>query len=279
MPSIFGEYDYLDLLQEILNNGEVREDRTGVGTKSIFGVSIYYDLKDKFPLFTSKRIYLPAVVHELIWLLSGSINIKYLQDNNIRIWNEWADKNGDLGPVYGYQWRYFPKMYNAGSQLLVDGYVDQIKELQDGLKNNPYSRRHILTAWNPGMIHDMALPPCHAFVQFYVHNDKTLDCILHQRSGDMFLGVPFNVASYSLLTHMLAKVCGLKPGRFIHNIGDAHIYTNHESQVMEQLDRSVPDHPKLLDLPMRDNVWEYTYEDIQFEGYNPHPTISAPVAV
>ena len=258
---------YSLLLEEILDCGTHKEDRTGTGTISTFGVQETYDLNCGFPLLTTKKIYTKAVVHELLWFLRGDTNTQYLVDNGVTIWDEWADDDGNLGPVYGKQWRDW-------------GGIDQISSVIQQIKENPDSRRLIVSAWNVGEIDDMALPPCHAFFQFYVVDGK-LSCQLYQRSADMFLGVPFNIASYSLLTHMVAQVCGLGVGKFVHTIGDAHIYKNHVSQVEEQLLRSRYKYssPTLWLNPDVDNIFDFTYNDIRFDNYQSFPTISAPVAV
>ena len=261
---------YLDLLQDIMDNGAVREDRTGVGTKSVFGRQMRFDLGEGFPLLTTKKVHLKSIIHELLWFIAGDTNVKYLQDNGVRIWNEWADENGDLGPVYGHQWRAFPKP-GGGS-------VDQLQQVIDQLKANPDSRRMIVCAWNPGEIEQMALPPCHCLFQFYVA-DGRLSCQLYQRSADMFLGVPFNIASYSLLTMMLAQVCGLEPGEFIHTTGDTHIYLNHFDQVREQLSREPRALPRMVLNPSVKSLYDFRYEDFTLENYDPWPAIKAQVAV
>ncbi len=256
---------YKDLLEYVLTNGIKKEDRTGTGTISVFGYQTRYDLRKGFPLLTTKKVHFKSVVHELLWFLSGDTNVKYLQDNGVRIWNEWVKENGDLGPIYSKQWRDF-------------GGVDQISEVIEQIKSNPDSRRLIVSAWNPPEIPDMALPPCHTFFQFYVANGE-LSCQLYQRSADIFLGVPFNIASYALLTHMMAQVCGLKVGEFIHTLGDAHIYVNHLDQVKEQLSREVRELPKLVLNKNITNILDFKYEDISVEGYDPHPLIKGVVAV
>lgn len=261
---------YLDLLQEIMEQGAVREDRTGVGTKSVFGRQMHFDLSQGFPLLTTKKLHLKSIIYELLWFISGDTNVKYLQEHGVRIWNEWADENGDLGPVYGHQWRAFPKP-DGGS-------VDQLQDVVDQLRHNPDSRRMIVCAWNPGEIDKMALPPCHCLFQFYVANGK-LSCQLYQRSADMFLGVPFNIASYSLLTMMLAQVCGLEPGEFIHTTGDTHIYLNHFDQVREQLSREPRALPTMRLNPDVKSIYDFKYEDFTLEGYDPWPSIKAEVAV
>ncbi len=295
---------YLDLLQHVLKNGVKREDRTGVGTIGTFGYQMRFDLSENFPLLTTKKVFTRGIIHELLWFIKGETNIKYLVDNNVRIWNEWpfqhylkeqgledkypkysdtwsekmqefvekiktdndfAQKWGDLGPVYGKQWRDF------------NG-VDQIKNLIEGINNEPHSRRHIISAWNPVDVPKMALPPCHCLFQFYVSEGK-LSCQLYQRSCDIFLGVPFNIASYSLFTMMVAQVCGLKPGEFVHTLGDAHIYLNHLDQVKEQLSREPKSLPTMKINPAKKDIFSFTIDDFELEGYDPHPTIKAPIAV
>lgn len=261
---------YLDLLREIRDNGVTKTDRTGVGTKSIFGHQMRFNLQDGFPLLTTKKVFLKGIIYELLWFLKGDTNIKFLTDNNVHIWDEWADENGDLGYVYGKQWR---------SWEATDGRViDQISQVVDLIKNHPDSRRILVTAWNPAEIDKMALPPCHCLFQFYVADGK-LSCQLYQRSADAFLGVPFNIASYALLTMMLAQVCGLEPGEFIHTTGDTHIYLNHLEQVNEQLSREPRPLPKMIINPDVKSIFDFKYEDFQLEGYNPYPAIKAPVAV
>ena len=261
---------YLDLLREIRDNGVTKTDRTGVGTKSIFGHQMRFNLQDGFPLLTTKKVFLKGIIYELLWFLKGDTNIKFLTDNNVHIWDEWADENGDLGYVYGKQWR---------SWEATDGRViDQISQVVDLIKNHPDSRRILVTAWNPAEIDKMALPPCHCLFQFYVADGK-LSCQLYQRSADTFLGVPFNIASYALLTMMLAQVCGLEPGEFIHTTGDTHIYLNHLDQVNEQLSREPRPLPKMIINPDVKSIFDFKYEDFQLEGYDPYPAIKAPVAV
>lgn len=261
---------YLTVLKDIKETGDFKEDRTGTGTKSKFGLQMRFDLSKGFPLMTTKKMFWKGIVYELLWFLKGDTNIKFLTDNGVHIWDEWADENGDLGFVYGKQWR---------SWETTDGrVVDQIANVVNLLKNNPDSRRIIVSAWNPGEIEQMALPPCHCLFQFYVVNGK-LSCQLYQRSADMFLGVPFNIASYALLTMMLAQVCGLEPGEFIHTIGDAHIYINHLVQVDEQLSRDPRPLPRVWLNPAVKDIFDFTYEDIHLEDYNPWPAIKAPVAV
>lgn len=260
---------YEDLLAKVRYLGEAKEDRTGTGTLSLFGAQMRFNLQDGFPLITTKKIYTKAVVHELLWLLSGDTNIKYLTDNDVHIWDEWADENGDLGPVYGQQWRSWQTQHGS--------IIDQISNVVESIKTNPDSRRHIVSAWNPADVDDMALPPCHTLFQFYVANGK-LSCQLYQRSGDMFLGIPFNIASYSLLTHMVAQQTGLEVGDFVHTIGDAHIYTNHIPQVDRQLGRMSYEFPE-LDLTKAKDIFSYTYDDIEFKHYRHHPALKAEVAV
>ena len=261
---------YLDLLREIRDNGVTKTDRTGVGTKSIFGHQMRFNLQDGFPLLTTKKVFLKGIIYELLWFLKGDTNIKFLTDHNVHIWDEWADENGDLGYVYGKQWR---------SWETTDGRViDQISQVVDLIKNHPDSRRILVTAWNPAEIDKMALPPCHCLFQFYVADGK-LSCQLYQRSADTFLGVPFNIASYALLTMMLAQVCGLKPGEFIHTTGDTHIYLNHLNQVNEQLSREPRPLPKMIINPDVKSIFDFKYEDFKLEGYDPYPAIKAPVAI
>lgn len=259
---------YLDLLQDILDNGQDANNRTGVYARKVFGRQMHFDLNQGFPLVTTKKVYLRAIIHELIWLLSGNTNIKYLHDNNVTIWDEWADENGDLGPVYGHQWR------NFNSQG-----IDQIKDVIERIKKNPQDRRLIVTAWNPAQIDQMALPPCHCFFQFDVTPDGKLNCQLYQRSCDMFLGVPFNIASYSLLTMMVAQVCGLRPGEFIHTLGNAHIYSNHFEQVKLQLTRKPYPLPEMKINPEVKNIDDFRFEDFELVNYQCHPAIKGDVAV
>lgn len=261
---------YLDLMQKILDEGVEKSDRTGTGTKSIFGHQMHFDLSEGFPLVTTKKIHLKSIIHELIWFLKGSTNIKYLKENGVSIWDEWADENGELGPVYGAQWRSWP---NPGKEP-----IDQIRNLIDGLKNDPDSRRHIVSGWNPILINQMALPPCHTLFQFYVANGN-LSCQLYQRSADVFLGVPFNIASYALLTHMVAQVCELKPYRFVHTLGDAHLYLNHLDQANLQLTRDPKSLPRLKLNKEVKEISDFKYEDIEILDYEFHPLISAPIAV
>jgi thymidylate synthase len=261
---------YLDLLNHVYKNGTKKEDRTGTGTVSVFGHQMRFDLSNNFPLLTTKKIHLKSVIHELLWFLKGSTNIKYLKDNGVSIWDEWADKNGDLGPVYGSQWRSWKAHNNVT--------IDQIEKLLIDIKNNPDSRRLIVSAWNVGEIEKMKLPPCHCFFQFYVANNK-LSCQLYQRSADIFLGVPFNIASYALLTLMIAQVTNLEPGEFIHTLGDAHIYLNHFDQVKEQLSREPKTLPQMKLNSRISNIFDFSFDDFQLTGYDPHPSIKAPVAI
>ncbi len=271
---------YLDLVKHIQQHGVEKTDRTGTGTKSVFGYQMRFDLSEGFPLVTTKKIHVKSVIFELLWFLKGDTNVGYLTENGVRIWNEWADENGNLGPVYGHQWRNWN-----------DEGIDQIKEVISSLKNNPDSRRMLVTAWNPGVLPDtkvsfsenvannkVALPPCHAFFQFYVAEGK-LSCQLYQRSADVFLGVPFNIASYALLTLMMAQVCGLEPGDFVHTFGDAHIYSNHKDQIEEQLGRDTKTLPKMILNPEIKDILDFKYEDFDLIGYDPHPLIKGKVAV
>ena len=261
---------YLDLLDTILNHGVKKTDRTGTGTISYFGYQMRFDLADGFPLLTTKKVHLKSIIYELLWFLNGDTNVKYLQDHGVRIWNEWADPNGDLGPIYGYQWRHW---------RTPDGKeIDQIANIVNALKNNPDSRRHIVSAWNPADVDDMALPPCHTMFQFYVA-DGRLSCQLYQRSGDSFLGVPFNIASYALLTMMMAQVCGYKPGVFVHTLGDAHIYLNHLEQVNTQLQRTPYPLPTMRINPDVKDIFSFQYEDFTLENYQCHPTIKGVISV
>lgn len=261
---------YLDLMQHVKTNGTKKMDRTGTGTLSVFGHQMRFDLSQGFPVVTTKKLHLRSIIHELLWFLKGDTNIKYLHDNKVTIWDEWADENGNLGPVYGYQWRSWPS---------PDGkHIDQISQLIDQIKNNPDSRRLIVSAWNVGEIENMALPPCHAFFQFYVANGK-LSCQLYQRSADIFLGVPFNIASYALLTLMIAQVTKLEPGEFIHTLGDAHLYLNHLEQTEEQLTRNPYPLPVMKLNPEIKTIFDFTYDDFELEGYQSHSHIKAPVAV
>ena len=271
---------YIDLVNTVLENGAEKGDRTGTGTKSIFGYQMRFNLSKGFPLVTTKKIHIKSVIHELLWFIKGETNIKYLSDNGVRIWNEWADKNGNLGPVYGYQWR------NWNNEN-----IDQLSDVINTLKTNPNSRRMLISAWNPSVLPDTsksfnenvangkaALPPCHSFFQFYVANNK-LSCQLYQRSADIFLGVPFNIASYALLTEMLAQVCGFKAGEFIHTLGDAHIYNNHVEQIRLQLSRTPKPLPKLKLNPKIQNLFDFKYEDVEILNYDPHPAIKGLVSV
>ena len=261
---------YLTLLEHVKQNGQKKEDRTGTGTMSVFGYQMRFNLNESFPLLTTKKVHLKSVIYELLWFLSGDTNIKYLKDNGVSIWDEWADENGNLGPVYGHQWRSWPT--SEGKE------IDQISNLINQIKKTPDSRRLIVSAWNVGEINKMKLPPCHCFFQFYVA-DGRLSCQLYQRSADIFLGVPFNIASYALLTQMIAHVCGLECGEFIHTLGDAHIYTNHIDQVNEQLGRKPKKLPQIKINPSVKNIFDFKYEDFSLEGYDPYPLIKAPVAV
>ena len=261
---------YLNLLKHVKDVGFKKEDRTGTGTLSVFGYQMRFNLSDGFPILTTKKIHLKSVIHELLWFLSGNTNIEYLKENNVTIWDEWADENGNLGPVYGHQWR---------SWDAADGSsVDQIADLIDLIKTNPDSRRLIVSAWNVGEIAKMKLPPCHAFFQFYVANNR-LSCQLYQRSADIFLGVPFNISSYALLTMMIAQVCDLKLGDFVHTLGDAHIYLNHMDQVNEQLERSPKTLPNMKINPLVKDIFNFKYDDFELVDYDPYPLIKAPVAV
>ena len=261
---------YLDLLQHVLDHGVLKEDRTGTGTHSVFGYQMRFDLQNGFPLLTTKKLHLKSIIHGLLWFLKGDTNVKYLQANGVRIWNEWADENGDLGHIYGYQWRSWPD-YDGG-------HIDQIKEAIDTIQNNPDSRRIIVSAWNVADLPQMNLPPCHAFFQFYVANGK-LSLQLYQRSADIFLGVPFNIASYALLLMMVAQVTGLEAGDFVHTLGDAHIYNNHIEQVREQLSREPRALPTMKLNPNVKSIFDFKYEDFELTDYNPHPHIAGKVAV
>ncbi|MBT2285614.1 thymidylate synthase [Paenibacillus polymyxa] len=262
--------NYLDLLQDILNNGVHKGDRTGTGTQSVFGRQLRYDLSEGFPLVTTKRIHLKSVIHELLWFLSGDTNISYLKENGVKIWDDWADENGDLGPVYGSQWRTWEAPNGEK--------IDQIAAVIDSIKNNPDSRRHLVSAWNVAEINNMKLPPCHFAFQFYVAEGK-LSCMLTMRSVDTFLGLPFNIASYALLTHMIAQQCDLEVGDFIWSGGDVHIYSNHVDQVKIQLEREPYALPKLVIKRKPDSIFDYKFEDFEFENYQHHPGIKAPIAV
>ncbi|MDR2614594.1 MAG: thymidylate synthase [Candidatus Accumulibacter sp.] len=261
---------YLDLMRHVLEHGADKSDRTGTGTRSVFGWQMRFDLEAGFPLLTTKKLHLKSIIHELLWFLRGETNIRYLADNGVRIWDEWADENGELGPVYGHQWRHW---------TTPDGReIDQIAQLVDGLRKNPDSRRHIVTAWNPADVERMALPPCHALFQFHVA-DGRLSCQLYQRSADIFLGVPFNIASYALLTQMLAQVCGYRAGDFVHTFGDAHLYRNHLDQARQQLAREPRPLPTMRLNPNVEDLFAFRFEDFTLEGYDPWPHIAAPVAV
>jgi thymidylate synthase len=261
---------YLELMQHVLDNGVKKEDRTGTGTISVFGYQMRFDLEEGFPVVTTKKLHLRSIIHELLWFLNGDTNIKYLKENKVSIWDEWADDKGELGPVYGHQWRSWPT---------ADGStVDQITDVVNQIKTNPDSRRLIVSAWNVGEIKNMALPPCHTFFQFYVAEGK-LSCQLYQRSADIFLGVPFNIASYALLTMMMAQVCDLIPGEFVHTFGDAHLYSNHLEQTHLQLSRQPRPLPKMKINPGRKNILDFKYEDFSLEMYDPHPHIKGKVAI
>ncbi len=258
------------MMKHVLENGAEKSDRTGTGTKSVFGYQMRFDLQEGFPVVTTKKLHLRSIIHELLWFLKGETNIKYLKENGVSIWDEWADENGELGPVYGYQWRNWPT---------PDGrHVDQIKQVIENIKKNPDSRRLIVSAWNVAEIENMALPPCHAFFQFYVADGK-LSCQLYQRSADIFLGVPFNIASYALLTLMVAQVCDLEPGEFVHTFGDAHLYSNHMEQTELQLSRDPRPLPTMWINPKVKDIFGFTYDDFKLENYDPHPHIKAAVAV
>ena len=277
---------YLDLLQHILDNGRPRQDRTGTGTIGVFGYQMRFDLAEGFPLLTTKKLHLRSIIHELLWFLAGETRVEPLQEAGVRIWNEWATAEecgrfgreaGDLGPVYGHQWRNFGATVQGDGSYARDG-VDQIQRLLDGLQNNPWSRRHLVTGWNPKEANQVTLPPCHTLFQFYVQ-DGRLSCQLYQRSADVFLGVPFNIASYSLLLMMIAQVSGLEPGEFVHSFGDAHLYTNHLDQARLQLSREIKDRPRMVLNPDVKDLFAFTYEDFKLEGYEPHPHIKAQVSV
>ncbi|KZM48500.1 thymidylate synthase [Labrenzia sp. OB1] len=261
---------YLDLMQKILDEGVDRGDRTGTGTRSLFGHQMRFDLSKGFPVVTTKKLHLRSIIHELLWFLAGDTNIRYLKENGVRIWDDWADENGELGPVYGYQWRSWPAPDGRS--------IDQIANLLTMIRTNPESRRLIVSAWNPALVDEMALPPCHALFQFYVADGK-LSCQLYQRSADVFLGVPFNIASYALLTMMIAQVTGLQPGDFVHTLGDAHLYSNHFDQAREQLKRSPRALPQMKLNPNVTDLFAFKFEDFELTGYDPHPHISAPIAV
>ena len=261
---------YLDLLQHIMDNGVQKSDRTGTGTRSVFGYQMRFNLEEGFPLLTTKKLHLKSIIHELLWFLKGDTNVKYLQENGVRIWNEWADENGDLGHIYGYQWRSWPR-YDGG-------FVDQVSEAVKAIKETPDSRRIIVSAWNVADLDNMNLPPCHAFFQFYVA-EGPLSLQLYQRSADTFLGVPFNIASYALLTMMMAQVCGLKPGDFVHTLGDTHIYNDHFEQVREQLSRTPRRLPRMIINPEVKSIFDFKFDDFTLEGYDPLPHIKAKVSV
>ncbi|MGV2976797.1 thymidylate synthase [Roseibium alexandrii] len=265
---------YHDLLSKILENGIDRGDRTGTGTRSIFGHQMRFDLSEGFPLVTTKKLHLRSIIHELLWFVAGDTNIAYLKEHGVKIWDDWADENGDLGPVYGYQWRSWPAPSRDGSGQSID----QISNVLEMIRKSPESRRLIVSAWNPALVDEMALPPCHALFQFYVADGK-LSCQLYQRSADVFLGVPFNIASYALLTMMIAQVTGLKPGDFVHTLGDAHLYSNHFDQAREQLTRAPRALPEMKINPAVTDLFAFTYEDFELTGYDPHPHIAAPIAV
>jgi len=261
---------YHDLLSKILEDGIDRGDRTGTGTRSIFGHQMRFDLSEGFPLVTTKKLHLRSIIHELLWFVAGDTNIAYLKENGVKIWDDWADENGDLGPVYGYQWRSWPAPDGRS--------IDQISNVLEMIRKSPESRRLIVSAWNPALVDEMALPPCHALFQFYVADGK-LSCQLYQRSADVFLGVPFNIASYALLTMMIAQVTGLKPGDFVHTLGDAHLYSNHFDQAREQLTRTPRALPEMKINPAVTDLFAFKYEDFELSGYDPHPHIAAPIAV
>lgn len=279
---------YLNLMQHVLDHGHVKTDRTGTGTRSVFGWQMRFDLEAGFPVLTTKKLHLRSIIHELLWFLQGSTNIAYLKENGVSIWDDWADENGELGPVYGKQWRRWETVVPGedGAPPTIRT-IDQITQLVDGLKNNPDSRRHLVCAWNPGEVDRMALPPCHALFQFYVappapgdaDQRPRLSCQLYQRSADIFLGVPFNIASYALLTMMIAQVCGYRPGEFIHTLGDAHLYSNHLEQAKLQLSRDTRKLPVMRINPAVQDLYAFRFEDFTLEGYEPHPHIPAPVAV
>ena len=276
VPALYeGEASYLALLDYVLRHGTERMDRTGTGTLASFGHQLRFDLRQGFPLLTTKKVHLKSIIHELLWFLRGDTNVNYLHENKVSIWDEWADDSGNLGPIYGQQWRDF-----GGESLGTGRGVDQISELLVRLKREPNSRRHIVCAWNPLALAQISKspPPCHALFQFFVSND-TLSCQLYQRSADLFLGVPFNIASYALLTQMVAQVCGLKAGEFIHSFGDAHIYRNHVEQVKTQLGRDIRLRPTMVINPARADIFSFVYEDFTLSNYNPHPAISAPIAI
>ena len=265
-----GEQQYLDLLSHVLASGAQKTDRTGTGTLSVFGAQMRFDLSREFPLLTTKKLHLKSIILELLWFLSGDTNVRWLQERGVSIWDEWADAEGNLGPVYGYQWRHW---------RTPDGReIDQVRQVVESIRTRPDSRRHIVTAWNPADVDSMALPPCHALFQFYVA-DGRLSCQMYQRSADLFLGVPFNIASYALLTLMVAQVCKLAPGEFVHTLGDAHLYSNHLEQAREQISRTPRAFPQMRLNPAVTDLFAFAYEDFSVEGYDPHPAIKAPIAV
>jgi thymidylate synthase len=263
---------YLQLLEHVLNHGEKRHDRTGTGTMSVFGYQLRFDLHQGFPLVTTKKCHTRSIIHELLWFLKGETNIKYLNENKVSIWDEWANPAGELGPVYGHQWRHWGKTSHQSG-------IDQIKEVIESIKNNPYSRRHIVSAWNVSDIEHMALAPCHSLFQFYVHSDQSLSCQLYQRSADVFLGVPFNIASYALLTMMIAQQTNLRPRQLVHTIGDAHLYLNHTEQAQLQLQREPRSLPTVSVNPLVKSIDDYCYEDFELQDYAPHPGIKAEISV
>ena len=279
---------YLNLMQHVLDHGHVKTDRTGTGTRSVFGWQMRFDLEAGFPVLTTKKLHMRSIIHELLWFLQGSTNIAYLKEHGVSIWDDWADENGELGPVYGKQWRRWETVVpGENGEPPTIRTIDQITQLVEGLKNNPDSRRHLVCAWNPGEVDRMALPPCHALFQFYVappapgdaDQRPRLSCQLYQRSADIFLGVPFNIASYALLTMMIAQVCGYRPGEFIHTLGDAHLYSNHLEQAKLQLSRDIRTLPVMRINPAVKDLYAFRFEDFTLEGYDPHPHIPAPVAV
>ncbi len=261
---------YLQLLERILHSGAQKEDRTGTGTRSLFGYQMRFDLERGFPLLTTKKLHTKSIIHELLWFLAGDTNTRYLNENGVRIWDDWADEKGELGPVYGHQWRSWPSPDGAG--------IDQISRVIEQIRTNPDSRRLVVSAWNVADVENMALPPCHALFQFYVSHGR-ISCQLYQRSADVFLGVPFNIASYSLLTRMVAQVCGLRAGEFVHTFGDAHLYSNHVEQAREQLSREPRELPEVLLNPDVESIFDFQFEDFTLINYHPHPTIKAPIAV
>lgn len=282
MPRLLGRVKfrgmkaYLELLDDVLTNGEAREDRTGTGTVSCFGRQVRFDLSRGFPLVTTKKCHLRSIIHELLWFLSGDTNTQYLTDNKVTIWDEWADQDGDLGPVYGFQWRHWGAQWKKG---VVEGGVDQIHEVVEQIRTQPHSRRHIVSAWNVSDLKEMALPPCHALFQFYVHGDRRLSCQLYQRSADLFLGVPFNIASYSLLLMMVAQVTDLKPGEFVHTFGDLHLYKNHLDQARLQLSRAPRSLPRMEIDPSVRELRDFRFEHFSLKDYDPHPAIKGEISV